>query len=231
MKDGKRLEPGKPYVLQDGMEFYLASEENAYKAGIKKEQDEALHSARQYGRRTNEIDGVEESGQNVYIACAVILAVTFLAFYAVSDGAVGLTGGPAQEQKGESDTLYGVWRTDETFDVKKLVIDNIDNVLGMAEIGLFKESKANGITITQDGMAYCTYNGATIDYAKFTCGIVDESTVHLQWSYSGAYGSVNIGPVGISTPSTYEAGFDVNYQVDGNTLYLDLPGMNLELHK
>lgn len=231
LKDGKRLEPGKPYVLQDGMEFYLASEENAYKAGIKKEQDEALHSARQYGRRTNEIDGVEESGQNVYIACAVILAVTFLAFYAVSDGAVGLTGGPAQEQKGESDTLYGVWRTDETFDVKKLVIDNIDNVLGMAEIGLFKESKANGITITQDGMAYCTYNGATIDYAKFTCGIVDESTVHLQWSYSGAYGSVNIGPVGISAPSTYEAGFDVNYQVDGNTLYLDLPGMNLELHK
>ena len=99
LKDGKRLEPGKPYVLQDGMEFYLASEENAYKAGIKKEQDEALHSARQYGRRTNEIDGVEESGQNVYIACAVILAVTFLAFYAVSDGAVGLTGGPAQEQK------------------------------------------------------------------------------------------------------------------------------------
>ena len=230
-KNGERLEPGKPYVLQNGMEFYLASEENAYKAGIKKEQAAVLKGEIQYGRRTNEIDGVEASGQNVYIACAVILAVTFLAFYMVSDGAARLPDGTVHEAEQGQGTLYGVWRTDESFDVKSLIIDNLDNVMGMTEIGLFKESKANGITITQDGMAYCTYNGATIDYAKFTCSVVDESTIHLQWSYTGAYGSVNLGPVGINMPSAYEVGFDVSYQVNGNTLYLDLPGMYLELYK
>lgn len=234
--NGERLEPEKPYVLQDSTEFYLASEENVYKVGIKKEKAAALQGENQYGRRTNEIDGVEESGQSVYIACAVILAVTFLAFYMVSDGTAGLTGGQAQkqEQEGESTTFYGVWKTEEPFNVKKIILKKLKNVVGLTEIGLSKESKANGITFTQDGMAYCTYNGATIDYAKFTCGIVDESTIHLQWSYSGASISagVDLGvTVGISTPSNYEVGFDVKYRIEGNTLYLELPDMTLELHK
>ncbi len=236
-KNGEQLEPGKPYVLQDGMEFYLASEENAYKVGIKKEQAAALQGEMHYGRRTNEIDGVEESGQNVYIACAIVLAVTFLAFYMVSDGLAGLSGGQTQEQEEEAESgdIYGVWQSNEAFDIKGLILSNIDSVMGMAEIELLKESKANGITITQDGMAYCTYNGKTIDYAKFTCGIVDESTVHLQWSYTGSYVNAGVGvgiaSVGINTPSTYEAGFDVKYRVEGNTLYLEFPGMSLELYK
>lgn len=236
-KNGERLEPGKPYVLQNGMEFYLASEENAYKVGITKGQTAMLQDEMHYGRRTNEIDGVEESGQNVYIACAIVLAVTFLAFYMVSDGSAGLSGEQTQEQAAESDSgdIYGVWRSDVAFDIKGLILDYIDNVVGIAEIELFKDGKANGITITQDGMAYCTYNGKTIDYAKFTCGIVDESTVHLQWSYSGSYVNVGVGvggvSAGINTPGTYEAGFDVQYRVEGNTLYLDFPGMSLELYK
>ena len=148
-----------------------------------------------------------------------------------------MSGGQTQEQEEEAESgdIYGVWQSNEAFDIKGLILSNIDSVMGMAEIELLKESKANGITITQDGMAYCTYNGKTIDYAKFTCGIVDESTVHLQWSYTGSYVNAGVGvgiaSVGINTPSTYEAGFDVKYRVEGNTLYLEFPGMSLELYK
>ncbi len=246
-KNGERLEPGKPYVLQDGMEFYLASEENAYKAGITKEQAAALQGEIQYGRRTNEIDGVERSGQNVYVACAVILAVTFLAFYMVSEGAAGLIGGRGQAQEANNDTYFGAWRTDQSFDVKDLIINHIDNVFSIAEIQFFKESKANGITFTQDDMAYFTYNGVAIDYAKFKCSKVDDSTLHMHFNYDSFEASANAGVeagvnvvvaeakanagVGISKTMGDETGFDVKYQVDGNTMQIDIAGLHLDLYK
>lgn len=237
-ENGERLEPGKPYVLQDGMEFYLASEENTYKAGIKKEKAAALQGEKQYGRRTNELDGMEESGQNVYIACAIILAVTFLAFYMVSGASAGLSDEQAGAQEKEEGSICGAWKSDETIDVKDYILKNIDNVIAKVEIGVFKADKANGITFTESGMAYFTYDGVAIDYAKFNYSEVDESTVYLNWGYTSFEANVEAGvdfigqaSVGASKTVGDETGFNVTYQVDGDTMQLNFPKLQLQLHK
>ncbi len=228
-KNGEKLEAGKPYILSDHAEFYLASPENAYQVSVRKEGSAGLPVEMRYGKRTNEIDGAEESGQNVYIACGIVLAVMFLAFYIVSDqtGALFADDSYLSEENG---TFQGAWVSDTTYDIKDIILSRIDNVITIADIGLFKEKWANGITFTQDGMAYCTYNGTAIDYARFSYSIVDDSTLHLQWSYGADIDvGVKLANVGITVGD--ETGFDVSYVLDGDVMYLSYAGYNLTLHR
>lgn len=236
--NGERLASGQPYVLRDGAEFYLADERNSYKVAVTREQSTVLKEEMHYGRRTNEIDGVEEAGQNVYIACAAILAVMFLSFYMTSNGAAGLFREETEDSVENASEFYGAWTCDTTFDIKNTILNNIDNVISVLDIKLFKESYANGITFTQDGMAYCTYNGTAIDYAKFACSVVDDSTLYFQWSYESAEGSLGVSvgagvslDAGVSKTIGDETGFNVNYQVSGDTMQLKFAGQNLVLYK
>lgn len=233
--NGEKLTPGLPYILQDGAEFYLADEANSYKVAVKGEQNAALKGEMHYGRRTNEIDGVEETGQNVYIACAVVLAVMFLAFYMASGGTAGLVMEEAAAGSEDSSTFYGAWTSDSAFDVKNIILNKVDNVVNLLDIKIFKESYANGITFTQDGMAYCTYNGEVIDYAKFVCSVVDDSTLYFQWSYDGVTvnsgAGVGVASVGVAKPMSDEAVFNVKYEVDGNMMKLNFAGQDLVLYK
>lgn len=234
--NGERLESGKPYILRDNMEFYLASAENSYKVSVRKEENISLKEEMKVGRRTNQIDGAEESGKNFYLACGVVIVGMFLALYMTSGGLAGLSAN-TQDESTEEDTsgFYGAWVSNSNYDIKSIILNNIDNVVTQSDIGLFKESTANGITFTQDGMAYCTYNGTAIDYAKFTYSIVDDSTLHLQWSYDsidleGSVESFGIG-IGVSKTMGDETGFDVKYDVDGDMMQLNFAGQNLTLYK
>lgn len=237
--NGERLTSGQPYTLQDGAGFYLADEGNSYKVSIKREQNAALKEEMYYGRRTNEIDGVEETGQNVYIACAVVLAVMFLAFFMTSNGTAGFLTGGVEESLGDTSSFYGAWTADTAFNIKDIILKHIDDVFSVLDIGIFKDSYANGITFTQDGMAYCTYNGAAIDYAKFTYSVVDDSTLFLQFTYesfeanAGVDASVGVASAnaGISSTIGDETGFNVKYEVDGNEMRLNFAGQNLVLYK
>lgn len=233
-KNGEKLEPGKAYALRDGAEFYLASEDNSYKVSVRQEQNQAISAGMQFGRKTNEIDGVEESGQNVYIACGIVLVAMFMAFFMTSVNSDRLSANMGEYAEGTS-TYYGAWVSDSYFDVKDIVLNNIDNLFTSLDIALFKDSYVNGITFTQDGMAYCTYNGIAVDYAKFTCSVVDDSTLHLQWAYetmeANAGAGVGIFEAGVSKSIGDEAGFDVKYEVDGNTMYLNFAGQYLVLYK
>lgn len=233
-KNGEKLEPGKAYTLRDGAEFYLASEDNSYKVSVRQEQNQALSAGMQFGRRTNEIDGVEESGQNVYIACGIVLVAMFMAFFMTSVNSERLSIDAGEYAEGTS-AYYGAWVSDSYFDVKNIILNNIDNLFTSLDITLFKDSYVNGITFTQDGMAYCTYNGKAVDYAKFTCSVVDDSTLHLQWAYetmvANAGAGIGIFETGVSKSIGDETGFDVRYEVDGNTMYLNFAGQYLELYK
>lgn len=233
-ENGEQLEPGKAYVLRDQAAFYLAAGENAYRVCVKKEAGEIPAAGLAYGRRTNEIDGAEESGQNVYIACGAALAVMFLVFYMTGTGGAALVD-DSEIEAAEESTYYGAWISDYEFNIKDIIANHIDNVIAWGEIKLFKDTWADGITFTEDGMAYCTYNGIAIDYAKFTCSPVDDSTLHLQWEYESMEANlglpVTIIKAGVSKSVGDEAGFDVKYQLDGNTMQLNFAGQTLLLRK
>lgn len=236
-KNGEKLEPGKPYLLQDDVEFYLASADNSYKVSVRKEQNAALQEAEHFGRRTNEIDGQEESGRNFYAACGVVLAVMFMALYMTSYGAGEFSAAEPEEAAEEAEDTpgyYGAWVSDRDYNIKDIILSKIDNVVSLLDIGIFKTSRADGITFTQDGMAYCTYDGAAIDYAKFTYSVVDDSTLHLQWKHvamDGIGGEVAGVGANVSTEIGDETGFDVKYSVDGDEMQLDFAGQHLVLHK
>ena len=84
-------------------------------------------------------------------------------------------------------------------------------------------------------MAYCTYNGEVIDYAKFVCSVVDDSTLYFQWSYDGVTvnsgAGVGVASVGVAKPMSDEAVFNVKYEVDGNMMKLNFAGQDLVLYK
>lgn len=232
---GEKLEPGKPYILRDNMEFYLASAENSFKVSVRKEENVLLKDEVKVGRRTNETEGAEESGKNFYIACCVVIAVMFLALYVTSGARAGLSVIGQDDIAGENTAGFcGAWQSDSEYNVKNIILDNIDNLVTTLEIGVFKSSMADGITFTQDGMAYCTYNGVAIDYAKFTYSIVDDSTLHLQWVYDSLDAEISVSSgveAGISKTIGAETGFDVKYTVDGNSMQLNFAGQNLTLYK
>lgn len=235
LADGTRLEPGKEYSLRDGMEFYLAAPENRFKVALPSlVSDEQEKNLLNIGRRTNEPKEAED-GHKVYIAVAILFAVIFLVMYFISGGS-GLIASGEKIQIASEQGVEGAWRG-ETFDVKNLLLQGIDNIGVSLEIGIFKESYANGLTFTQDGKAYATYNGRSIDYAVFDYSIIDDNTIHIQWDYEMA--SVNLGvslygvlEAGVEKAIDEQTGYDAKYQIESDgTMAIDFFGENLVMAK
>jgi hypothetical protein len=215
---------------------------------VKKEAPAALAGDMHYGRRTNEIDGVEESGKTFYIACVIVLAVMFMAFYAVSGGVANFsdtdieTGGSAGYSDttmaadtaawASSDTIYGDWVSDEDFDVLNFLMQHIDDVNTRIELHLFAGLMANGITFTEDGEAYCTYNGTEVNYSHFVYSIEDDSTLKMQWDDAILSAKVDTAIGTISASLGGDSEFDMEYELNGDgTLQLNLDGQDIYLHR
>lgn len=233
LADGTKLTPGKEYPLWDGMEFYLAAPENRFKVALPSlasgEQKKELLNV---GRRTNEPKEVDD-GHKVYIAVAILFTVIFLVMYFIS-GEAALSS-RANVQTTNTQSIEGAWQGD-TFDVKSLLLQGINNIGVYLELGLFKESYANGLTFTQEGKAYATNNGRSIDYAVFDYSVVDSDTIHLQWDYEMA--SVNLGlnygglEAGIEKSIDEQTGYDAKYQFESDgTMLIDFFGETLMMAK
>lgn len=229
LKNGTKLLPGKPYELKDGDEFYLATPKNSFQVHIRSRQAEILKSGMDYGKRTNEGYGPEEESKSFYAACGVVIAAMFLGLYAFSNiDRMGIQTEDSQlKAEKDSQSITGAWTLAQEIDVKSIILDNIDNLLTTLDIGIFKNTYANGITFTQDGKAYMTYHGVSLDYAQFTYSQVDDTTIHLQWDYET--------PLGFSKIVTYKAGdktgYDAAYSIEGGQMNINFFGYHLTCYR
>lgn len=236
LADGTKLVAGREYPVQDGTEFYLASPENRFKIALQDTLEGNMNELLSVGRRTNE-PKERDDGKKVYIAVVTFFVAIFLVMYFVS-GNVAMTSmdTEATETTEEPEqTIAGAWTTNE-FDIKSILSNQIDNFLVKSEIFVFKSRVANGLTFTQDGKAYGTYNGSTLDYAQFEYSVVDDNIIHLAWEYEGAElhadVSVKVVGAGISKTVDDQAGYDAHYEIsqDG-VLTIDFFGTTLTLTK
>ena len=234
LADGTKLEAGREYIIHDGIEFYLASPENRFKIAL---HDESKSSVKRgllsVGRRTNE-PREQEDGKKVYVAIALFFVAIFLVMYFVS-GSAGFNNVTSSGTQTSEQSIEGAWKG-EDYNIKELILRGVDNVAVLAEINVFKESYANGITFTQDGKAYATYNGRSIDYADFDYSIVDENTLHLEWNYESisleAGVSVKVIEAGVSKTMDDQTGYDAQYQINSDgTLVIDFFGQMLNMTK
>lgn len=234
LADGTKLDSGREYTVYDGTEFYLASPENRFKIALYNASESSVKKGLlSVGRRTNE-PKEQDDGKKVYIAVAFFFVAIFLIMYFVS-GSAGFSNMTSSSSQTNVQSIEGAW-TGEKFNIKELIRREVDNIAVLAEIGIFKESYANGITFTQDGKAYATYNGSSIDYANFDYSIVDENTVHLEWSYESisfnAGISAGIAEAGVSKTIGDQIGYDAQYQINPDgTLTIDLFGQILNMTK
>lgn len=231
--DGTKLEAGRGYPVQDGMEFYLASPENRFKIALHDSYEGNVKELLSVGRRTNE-PKESDDGKKVYIAVVAFFVSIFLVMYFVS-GNVTMTDLDTGVSGETEQTITGVWTTEE-FDLKSILSSKIDNILIKNEILLFKASTANGLTFAQDGKAYATYNGNALDYAQFEYSIVDDNTIHLSWEYESidlnAGASVKIFQVGASKTVDEQAGYDAHYEISSDgILTIDFFGRTMRLTK
>lgn len=225
--DGTKLNPEVPYTLKNGDEFYLASEENAFKVGISKNFTQTNYTnSLQYGIRTNEVDEEDSTGKNVVVTCCIVLVVLFVIMYAISSGSIALTGDStdteSEEVVEEVAKIQGAWTCAGDFDIKSIVTSNIDNVATVVDIGLFKKSYANGLTFTQEGNLYATCDGVTIDYAQFTYEIIDEETIQIQWDYQTAEAAVGVKIVEVSKDIGDETGYTAKYALSADGEYMEI---------
>lgn len=234
LKNGRKLAPDVPYELKDGDEFYLASPENSFRVHLSGRQAGFPSGGLEYGKRTNEGCGQENTGKSFYAACGVVLAAMFLGFFTVSnDHGRELDAGQGTYTD-SSRGIAGVWSCGQLIDIKKIFLSSFDNVIASLDIGLFKQSYADGITFTQDGMAYLTYEGMAIDYAQFSYSRIDDTTIHLQWNYQSPLelsAGVGAGMIGASYQAGDSTGCDASYQIEDDRLWIDFFGYGLTLYR
>lgn len=224
--NGRKLNPGESYVLKNGDTFYLAAPEYSFSVVLHESKAEDLQ-AQNFDHRTNEVDGVEESSAAFLILAIAILAFLFVALYATN--AYYDTDYWFEEEEIEEDSVVGRWTSESVFPIKEMILENIDNIITIADIAVFKQNYADGILFTADGDAYMTYEGNTIDYAHFTYEIIDDETLLLKWAYEGIDATVSFAGISAEIDTDEEAGFTVPYELDGENLNLYIDGYSWDL--
>lgn len=230
LMDGTKLEAGREYPLSEGMEFYLASPENRFKVSFTDIHADNENAILNVGRRTNE--PIEENaGQKVYIAVIAVFALIFLFLYFYSEHTSVQIPRDVSTVQQKEQSITGAWKCD-TFDVQALLKGGFDNVIVKAEMSLFKDSFANGVTFDQEGNAYCTMDGNALDYAKFTYSMVDDETIHMEWEYSSMDFNLGYkGIIGVEKNIGDVAGYDAKYHIDNGVMTIDFWGENLIMTK
>ena len=225
LKDGTKLVKDMLYEVKNGDEFYLASEENTFRVLI-----DGNDVTGNVGRRTNEFGG-EDKGRNFYIACGVIIAAMFLVLYAVSNGYQSIGAGTAAAS--EEQNITGVWKSEESFDVKERLQSQADGMKASLTTFFSTKTIADGITITEDGNLYCTKNGKTVKNAEFEYSIVDDSTIHIQWHHETGISvgfSGKIVSAGVEDKNGVNIGYDAAYSLtDSGKMQMDFLGKNINL--
>ena len=228
--NGRKLAPGESYVLRSGEVFHLASKDNSFSVNIKESKADNV-SATQFGHRTNEVDGQEESSFALYALCITMLAAVFLGLYASNYSLDGF--GDFAEETVYDGTITGRWESDSSLPIKDIILQASDNLLSsILDVGILKEAYADGITFTEEGSAYMTNNGKIIDYAKFTYEKVDDRTIYLHWdSNISVDGGLSLGIFSASTSSEASADFVMTYTIDADGLHMNFSGYSWNLEK